>query len=358
MPGIEDDREDKWAQDLIVSDSMGLLQFSQWMIGQTSPSWVELSTDSNLKNCRNLQCIRHPNGDLGIWFRSSFDEVGYIVFSAKWSGTPAPTLFLPANNSICAEPLALGEYMGHGWQSVIIADDLGNLTHLQQASDTGHWRQKPFYIHHDDEVHKVDSYTINIRPLQEDQSPLISGLVQIRSSSAVTGYLNGRNVTLSPRAEWYKTDFEGTLNFIIPTESIACPTLTVTQLKSHTKTQICERPIIIDPSKKVLGRLDKKFEGIASWEDLKGLKTQSGRDMFQPNNMPHDDVLKESFKHLQTLRDAHKRLSPDCNTMSLNAADDSFIPPPESFFDDIAAAWHYITKAVHDVTEWAVQAAG
>lgn len=349
-----------WDQGPIVSDSHGL-----HLLYQSHGRQLRfLSDDRKLRSCRNLQSVYHGNGDLSVWFRSSSDEVGYVRFKGHRAmdidkPLGPPTLLLPGNDSAWVEPLALGEDSGHNWQSVIYADQNGSLTHLQQASDTGHWHEKPLYIHHDDGRHDVDSYTINIRPFQEDQSPLIKGLVQIRSSSAITGFLNGRNVTLSQYPQWYETDFEGTLNFIIPTTSMACPTLTITQLKSNTKTQICKKPIVIDPSKKVLDRLDKKFESIDSWEGLKNLKTQSGKDMFDRKNMPHDDDLKDSFGHLQTLRDAHKKLSHDRDTTSFYAADGSFIPSPGFSLDDLASSvWHYIVKAVHAVEEWTVHAVG
>lgn len=267
-------------------------------------------------------------------------------------------MLLPASDSVCVEPLALGEHTSHHWQSLIIADHNGSLTHLQQASDTGHWHQKPFYIYHHEGLHEVDSYTITIRPLQENQSPLINGQVQIRSSSAVTGYLNGRNTTLSPTPQWYETDFEGTLNFIIPTTSMACPTLVITGLKSHTNTQTHLKPTVIDPSKKVGERLDQTFDHIGSWEGLKDLKMQSGKHLFDQNAKPRDDELKDSFNHLQTLRDAHKKLSPDGDNTSFYTADGSFVPPPGSFFDSIAEGWHYLVRVVHAVEDWAVKAAG
>lgn len=325
--------------------------------------WHRISGDSNLKSCRNLQVTHHGNSQLSIWFRNSFDEVGYICCNSNGATRikpkiALPTLLLSASDSVCAEPLALGEHIGHNWQSVVIADSTGSLTHLQQASDTGYWHQKPFYIHHDEGLHEVDSYTINIRPLQEDQSPLIKGLVQIRSSSAVTCYLNGRNAALSPTPQWYETDFEGTLNFIIPTTSMACPTLTITNLKSHTNIQIRVRPTVIDPYKKVGNRLDQKLDSIGSWEGLKGLKTQSGKNMFDQNDMPHDDELRDGFDHLQTLRDAHKKLSSDSDTTKFYAADGSFIPPPGSFLDAIAAGWHYIVRVAHKVEHWVVKTEG
>ncbi|OQD67633.1 hypothetical protein PENPOL_c003G02676 [Penicillium polonicum] len=331
---------------LLLSTPNGLTWFSGL---EKRPHWDTFSSNDNLKSCLNLQCTRHENGEISIWFRNRFNEVGYFrvkgntYFEIQKNRHAPPTLLLPASDSVCVEPLALGEHTSHHWQSLIIADHNGSLTHLQQASDTGHWHQKPFYIYHHEGLHEVDSYTITIRPLQENQSPLINGQVQIRSSSAVTGYLNGRNTTLSPTPQWYETDFEGTLNFIIPTTSMACPTLVITGLKSHTNTQTHLKPTVIDPSKK---------------EGLKDLKMQSGKHLFDQNAKPRDDELKDSFNHLQTLRDAHKKLSPDGDNTSFYTADGSFVPPPGSFFDSIAEGWHYLVRVVHAVEDWAVKAAG
>ncbi|CAI7651152.1 unnamed protein product [Penicillium glandicola] len=361
--GILLDGEYAWGQTLVLSDKFGLhvLEYSDLKLQSTC-----ITEDENLVKCRSLQSTHHENGEINIWFRSSSNKVGYIHVKGNTfrdivrdkAIIPPPTLLLPAGDSVYAEPLALGKCKGHNWQSIIIADNNGSLTHLQQASDTGHWHQKPFYIHHHEGLHEVDSYTITIRPLQEDLSPLISGWVQIRSSSAVTGYLNGRNATLSPNPQWYETDFEGILNFIIPTTSMACPTLTVTELKSYADTQIHVKPTVIDPSKKVANQLDQTFDRIGSWEGLKDLKTQSGKHMLDHNAMPRDSELKDSFSHLKTLHDAHKKLSLHGDTTTFYAADGSFIPPPESIFDSISDAWHYVTRAVHEAEDWAVKAAG
>lgn len=359
------DREGQYGPGIFFSDSDGLWLGFEDVEGSDSTIGLQISKDSNLKSCRSLQSTHHENDRIRIWFRNSFNEVGYLnvqcntLKDIKPSDTK-PTMLLPASDSVCVEPVALGKYMDPYWHSVIVADSNGSLSHLQQASDTGHWHSKPLYTHHDDGLHEVDSYTITVRPLQKDQSPLIEGLVQIRSSSAMTGYLNGKNVTLSPSPQWYETDFEGTLHFIIPTTSMACPTLMVTNLllKGSNKKEIPVEPTIIDPAKGVTDKQYKTFDKIGSWEGLKNLKTQDGNLLFDQSDMPGDDEFERAFNHLQTLREAHKKLSPDDHTASFYAADGSTTLPPGSIFGVFSDIGHFIARTIHEAEHTIVEIEG
>ncbi|KAJ5047936.1 hypothetical protein NUH16_006433 [Penicillium rubens] len=346
----------------MISTSEGLF-FEPWsrsflVYGQ----WKRLSGDKNFQSCKNLQAT-HWGDDQCIWFRSSLNEVGYVrtntntIKDKRRDMLPAPVLLLPAGDSLCAEPLMIGEFAGHIWQSLFVADYNGSLTHLQQASDTGHWLQKPFYTYHSEGTHDVDGYTITIRPLQEDQSPLIGGLVQIRSSSAVTGYLNGRNVTLSPSPRWYLADFEGSLNFIVPTTSMACPILTIDGLQTATKTPLDVSRTVIDPSKKVEARWDEIIDSCQSWKDFKSFKLENGRTIFPQHEGPPDEDLQHGFDQFKTLQIARKRLHPDGTVAFFDGADGSVIPPPEGLFDILSDAWHYVTKMAHNVEHWFVESA-
>ncbi|KAL2817704.1 hypothetical protein BDW59DRAFT_165860 [Aspergillus cavernicola] len=343
-----------------------------------------LCEDEHVQGCRYMEGTSFNSGDytpMTIWFTSKENEFGYIrVDLAMGPYEHKPILLLPANDATYAAPMTVGP-TGEGefarppftttWQSVIIADNDGNLSHLRQASGhgqmvgdrdytSGQWHEMPFYIHHDEGLYEIESYSITIKPLSENGSPLVKSSVQISASSSMTGYLNGKNATFSPTAQWYATDFEGTLNFIIPTTSMACPILTVTELRdSHGKTvPISEADLSpLDPSKKVVNQLHENIAGIQSVTDLKSLRTQSGESLFDPTDMPTDADLEAGLGQLKLLKDVHGNLPPNGSIKVGYTVPGTAISPPEGLLHDIVDAWHYVTKKVHEAEEWVVKAA-
>jgi hypothetical protein len=329
---------------------------------------VLICPDRKIQGCKSLKVAQDPSGHLSIWFTTTKDELGYIrtnLESLSSGVLPKPELLLPSGEATFIAPLITGPSTVEGdvWQILIAGDNKGSLTLLEQASDLGLWRQKPFYSHDDESLYEVPSYSVTIRALDETGAPVRDGSVEMTAASGVTGQLNGEQVTLGQFSDWYATDFEGVLNLIIPTESIASQTLTITALKDSNGQRLNTSSMVFDPSKKVVDRLNDKIDDIASIEQLKEQKTQSGELLFDTSDMPSDEDLTNGLGCLRELRKAHKELSEngdlkynDIPITALRAA-----PAAPAALDPLGLvmdAWNWIKHKISEAAVWIVKKTG
>lgn len=87
------------------------------------------------------------------------------------------------------------------------------------------------------------------------------------------GYLNGSAVTLTTNENWYSTDTQGTLNFIIPTESLASQVLTISGLRDFKGVDINVPLAIFDPTKGTMNKMGSNLNSFQDSGDLKRAKT-------------------------------------------------------------------------------------
>ncbi|PKY03502.1 hypothetical protein P168DRAFT_163712 [Aspergillus campestris IBT 28561] len=359
---------------IYISTADGIYYSRFHLVGTHSRDPILVSGDADVRGCQSMEITQYRPGRADslttiLWFTNEKGDFGYMLSSPP--GEPEPnhpipnpktTLILPAGEAVYTAPMTIpppkdrkGDPIGPVWNSVILAKTDGNLGHLEQASDTRRWLDKPFYLHHDEGLYEVRSYSTTIKVLHENGSPLADTPVRISSSSAVTGYLNGKNVTLNPDSAWYKTDVEGALSFIIPTTSMASPIMTIAELELSDKKVSIDR--VFDPSKKVVDRLHDKIQGIETIDDMKKLKTQQNEPLFNSENMPSDEHLQAALGHLKLLKSFHQELPPNGTVKTGNPQHGDPIPPPGGFLDFVEDAFHYVVKKVQEVVHWVVQKA-
>lgn len=332
-----------------------------------------ISSDSKIHGCNALRVVQDENV-LAIWFTSSNEELGYIrttMSVVESRSIPAPVLLLPSGKASSFAPLITRPTANNShnvWQMLVSNDKYGNLTLLEQASDLGLWRTRPFYYNDEENNYEVQSYSMTIKAFNADGSPVTDASVRVASASAVTGILNGRDVTLTYGGNWYQADSEGVLNFIIPTKTIGTQILTITGLKNSEGEMIREDRVVFDPSKKSMDRLGEKLASFKSVDDLKKAKTQNGAPLFDADNMPSNEDLKNGLASLKELHSAYARLpsdgssgadtpaaAPTAGTLEPVAGSTDFLEDVGDMFMD---AWNWVKQAVKDAKDWVVETSG
>lgn len=324
-----------------------------------------ISADDKVHGCKSLQ-VAQDGENLSIWFTSNKYELGYIrttaCDTAASNNLPKPVLLLPEGRATSFAPLITGPSPSDAsgqpiWQRVVANDSFGNLTLLEQGSDRGLWRRKPFYSNDDSSLYHVKSYSMTIKAFDASGSPVKDGSIQVSSASAVTGLLNGGAVTLTAAGDWYKADGQGTLNFIIPAESIASQALTITGLQDSQGGTLQIEKVVFDPANKPLTKLGSTLESLKSGNDLKNVKTQTGKPLFDSSNMPSDEDLSHGLDCLKTLHAAYTDLPSDGSAVS-GASALSASATPYGFMDWAMDAWNWITEKIHEAVDWFVETAG
>ena len=327
-----------------------------------------------IHGCKTLY-VAQDSDNLSIWFVSSSDQLGYIrttISNVAAASVPRPTLLLPAGKTTSFAPCILNSTMADGrviWQRLISNDKFGNLTLLEQGSDLGLWRQKPFYSSDNSENFLVQSYSMTIKAFNGSGSTIRNALVQISSASAVTGILNGRTVTLTSVGNWYRADEQGALNFIVPTDSIASQVLVIGGIKDSKGIALKAGETVMDPTSKLMTKLGAKLDSFKSSDDLKNARTDQGAPLFDPKNMPIDDDLTQGLKCLRALHSAYTSLPADGSSsqkpntpmhmVSLLASQSRAL---SMSLDDVGNwfmdGWHWVKQKWHEAKDWFVETAG
>ncbi|KAL2002673.1 hypothetical protein VTN02DRAFT_6208 [Thermoascus thermophilus] len=358
-------KDSKKASALIIGSPDGLNYLGSAEAVDRNSQTRLISADDKVHGCKSLK-VAQDGEDLSIWFTSNKYELGYIRTTARDAAAsnnlPKPVLLLPEGRATSFAPLITGpspsDPLGQPiWQRIVSNDSFGNLTLLEQGSDRGLWRRKPFYSNDDSSLYHVKSYSMTIKAYDASGSPVKDGSIQVSSASAVTGLLNGGAVTLTAVGDWYKADGQGTLNFIIPAESIASQALTITGLQDSQGGTLQIEKVVFDPASKPLAKLGSTLESLQSGSDLKNLKTQTGKPLFDSSNMPSDEDLSHGVECLKTLHAAYTDLPSDGSAVS-GASVLSASATPYGFMDWAMDAWHWITEKIHEAVDWFVETAG
>jgi len=372
---------------LVLGSPGGIFYFSAEDVIDRIAKPVVLSNNPKSNGCKSL-VVAQDRKDLSIWFTSTVDELGYIrcdTTNFSSGRLPDPVLLLPKGSSLSFSPLLSGpKTIGKGiyWQTMIYGDRDGNLSLLEQGSDLGLWRKKPFYHNDTANNQPIKSYSITIKAIDEKGSPLKNSSIELSSASAVTGLLNGLAVTLTSSSDWFDTDDQGMLNFIIPTESLASQVLSLEGLRDISGKDIPVQQAIVDPTRRSMGELGAKLQALDDVEKLKAATTQSGKPLFSADNMPSDSDLKAGLQGLKDLHGAYATLPANGKPIAkpkaqasattikgktitaprLQASGSVSLPSSGSVLDDtedwFMDKWNWVTEKIEEVGEWVVEFAG
>ena len=313
-----------------------------------------------LKDVRHLEVAQ--DGEFRtVWFTNRQEELGYIRTHNSEFSSGHSALILPAKKAssfaCVAQPSQSNGNVA--WQMLMSLDRQGNLTLLRQANDTGIWKSEPFYVPSNTENFEVESYTITINTRKEDGMLVASGRAFIATASAVEAKLNGLSCTLTPDGGWYDIDDSGSLDFIIPTQSLGAQSLTISKLVDGDGKAIDTKPVVHDPSAKPMQKMHEK---LASFKDSKALaqaKTGTGASLFA--SAPDMKELDGALTCFKTLGQAYTKLPSDGTSALAKGfkradaiAEVTAVETTELAMD----GWEWIKKKAHDAVEWVVEAVG
>ncbi|KAL3422840.1 Vegetative incompatibility protein HET-E-1-like protein 20 [Phlyctema vagabunda] len=391
---IETFQEDTNDSGLVLGSSNGLYYHSARGTIDKLAKPILISDSPKMRGCKSL-VVAQDKKDISIWFTTNDDQLGYLRSSTVDFKSPQlrePVLLLPKGSSTSFSPLLTSPTADAGnvyWQMLVSNDRDGNLTLLEQGSDLGLWRRKPFYSNDTAENMPIKSFSITVKAIDGKNAPIKNASVKISSSSAVTGLLNGTSATLSPSSVWFDTDDQGTLNFVIPTESIASQVLSLEGIKGSDGKELLTKIKTIDPTQRCMEKLGAKLDELDNVDKLRTATTQSGNPLFSMEAMPSNEDLRDGLKSLKQLHSVYSSLpsdgsrivepnaksKPASNFVSDSIATSacvrtSFIAPQSSAIlpatgsivgsieDWLMDKWHWITENAEKVGKWFVDTSG
>ena len=230
-------------------------------------------------------------------------------------------------------------------QKLFILDKNGtNMSMLQQSVETCIW-QSPIdvMIPDSDEIREFTSHTISIQVEDESKAPLPDQELLLCCSDASEMIVNGISTRGSVTGTAVKTDGQGSLTVIIPSDGIAAPILTI-QEPNGSSSLLGGRTTSIDPIQKFWDRMAQ----VKTVDDLRNIKLPNGTS-FVKADMSNDELSK-AVKAIQDLLKARQ----DFSSRGTEAVSNE----NHNLVDSQWGAWSWIRSKATEFSEWTVQKTG
>ncbi|KAL1876851.1 hypothetical protein VTK73DRAFT_9153 [Phialemonium thermophilum] len=319
------------------------------------------------RNTRQLY-VAQDKSDVTIWFRTIRDELAYTRSKREdLAGSAVTSLLLSAKLSTSFAPVVTraDALTGNTVRQMLISNDNhGNLMLLEQASDIGLWRKTPFYAPSSTTATEIKSYTVTMKAKENKDVPLSNGAVLLSASSTVSTILNGQNTLLTQVPIWFDCDENGSLDFIIPSDSLGSQTLRIDSLRTRDGDILDLQQVLYDPASKPMMALAKKLGELKDGHDFSSLKTCSGGSLFDADVSVDKNIMDGAFGCLKTITQAYSQL-PGSGVSAKIAASASFgkvVTAAESASEDVGDllldGWYWVREQMDNVTEWIIDTAG
>lgn len=319
------------------------------------------------KDIRQLS-VAQDKEDVTIWFRTPIGELGYTrTKSGNLAGDAVSSLLLPAGSSSTFAPAVTGpsDLTGQAVRQMVISNDRqGNLMLIEQSDDVGLWRKTPFFAPSKSTPTELKSYTVTIKASDADKRPLSNGSVLISATASVSVILNGQNTLLTRVPSWYDCDQGGSLDFIVPSDSLGSQGLRIESLKNQTGDILDFDYTEYDPAAKPMAKLAQKLASL-ELKDFKTLQTSTGEQLFDADVQKDEKTMTSAKECLGSITQAYSKVTKpqtvsklSANTSTTATLVNAAKSASNDFGDTLMDAWFWVREMVDKATEWVVDTAG
>lgn len=274
---------------LVGGDNITQYTFHQYVDAGGSGTPIATGGDSlGLKDIHVAQ-----SGDsLTIWYTTVADGAQYYStqISDINNGLLVPLLADGTGGQISGVLSASAGNAKVLVNTLLSVNGQGDLTLLQQASDTGMWETHPFYTPSDTNNMKVRSFTLRIRALTDTmtlEQSVSNCQLHLVSSGLVHVLCNGMATTLTQDGGWYQADDTGVLTIIISTADISCHTVQADMFRPTQGPDIALTTTVLNPMQKVNSNLAAMN---LTGNSLLGATTQTGKPLIDSGSITPDEA--------------------------------------------------------------------
>lgn len=345
-----------------------------------------IDAGDNLTSLRDLQ-VSQVGEILRLWYTTTDDAVHYYTARTTSLSQGVQGSLLPKGQGGRISSLIQLRSTSQAGKGVLVSslvsvDQHGNLTLLQQDSASRVWQRFPLWHADAGNIIELKGYmlrmqavssTDNQNALSDDETLLIPGCwLRVSCSGVVRCKVNGREVTLSPTAQWLQTNARGILNIIMQSDDMACHQFVADAFraaKQDSREVLLGNSDILDPSKKVA----KKLDHVKDPSDLRALRKPDGSPLIDPS-ASHDDV-KAATDSIRTLVDqvhsfhekSDKSFAAHRMTVLSNLEAGSPLQTIELYsfgdfigdiVDGLKDGWHWIEQGLEDAWKWGCEFVG
>ncbi|KAI9930163.1 hypothetical protein MW887_011973 [Aspergillus wentii] len=233
--------------DLLVGGS-GLYRFKAK--GLAHPSCDKIADTGVFSSVKEIQVTR-SNSKASLWAANTDNGIGYLMTDLDFQSPDPPVQVVPDQQGGYFAPF---KATSSSCEAFVFANNVGNLSMLEQDAKSGVWKTIPLIQPSLDKTIQMQSYMTQIKPLNASGGPLINHPVILQASGDTSVIVNGRSVLATRKGISVRTDQTGLLTLTVPTDDISTHTFTVTDA-SKASTQSTQK--FVDPAHKINQKLSK-----------------------------------------------------------------------------------------------------
>jgi hypothetical protein len=345
---------------LVLASNEGLhLYASQDTTESADP--VVLTKASCFMGAKDL-LIAQDHLQLSVWAHNYRDELGYLSGTIdNLSQARIATLLSDGRATSFTALVSRAEGPISARHTLLANDEAGNLTLLQQALDTGIWRDEPFFVEQGGNLKEVQSYTLTVAVTSVGGEVTANGMIRLKSSSTQRVTIDGRLTTLDTRGTWCRLSAESDLTLIIQTTEITCQPLEVSEIQTMPgKALKVAGDTFMDPSKEVIGGLSS----LTTLDDLNNAKTKNNQQpLWQGIEKPSEEDPQGAAQCFQAITNGCTALPTNGSILKLVVATVSdvsitahrLMDDATEFFMD---GFYWIKEKIHEVKDWIIRKSG
>lgn len=324
---------------------------------------VTSSADSDFLGVKGIHASV-ARGNVTVWYTTTDNSAYYFAAQSDSMENGILVPLLPKGKGgrlsglLAASPTSSNSTSSDILIHMILSvDSAGNLTLMQQASDTRIWRTRPFYAVSHTKNMELSGYTLRIQAVSDDTTErheLAGCQLHLVSSGYLRAVVNGRLETLSREGDWYQADMSGALCILSEATDIASTSIHVVGFRpsSGSADQIINAPGL-DPTAKIT----QKLSGIKCGSDLLNAKTQTGKRLVDLHTVDSKDAEKVAASIVTLLAYFQHK------TYAQSLASKAGARALQKFFLDgiVESIWdvfEYVEEKATELAEWVVHKAG
>ncbi|CDM32792.1 unnamed protein product [Penicillium roqueforti FM164] len=233
--------------DLLVGGS-GLYRFKAK--GLAHPSSDKIADTGVFSSVKEVQVTR-SSSKASLWAANTDNGIGYLMTDLDFQSPDPPVQVVPDHQGGYFAPF---KATSSSCETFVFANNVGNLSMLEQDAKSGIWKTIPLIQPSLDKTIQMQSYMTQIKPLNASGGPLVNHPVILRASGDTSVIVNGRSVLATEKGISVRTDQTGLLTLTVPTDDISTHTFTVTDA-SKASTKSTQK--FVDPAHKINQKLSK-----------------------------------------------------------------------------------------------------
>ncbi|TFK37929.1 hypothetical protein BDQ12DRAFT_666536 [Crucibulum laeve] len=293
--------------------------------------------------------VAQSDDQITVWFKGRNllgYQIGNLKYETFFEDEQQPVPFIERDGAL--EFAAIIDPSSNS-QRLLITNDDGKLTTLEQSVTSRLWKVMPFYVPSLEDIIEFESYSLLAHLVDISGVALANTTVRLSSSAWVTATVNGTPLALTSSGISAKTDHKGDLSIVVPVSSLASCTFTISDCEDSLVKHFAE-PLMLDPAHKTVSKLANMTA-----KKLREARTANGEALVDPKVSEEDlENAAQAINKMQKLALEKSNVTSAVSTAEsvVTASSEILTQAKHGWLWD---AWNWVKRNAKKAWSWIVE---